>query len=53
MITEIWGYHIADGQISSCSRRTGSDTQTANGRWRRRWRRRRRRRKKKKKNYKT
>jgi hypothetical protein len=46
MVAEIWGDHIADGQISSCSRRTGNGTQTAN---RRRRRRRRRRRKKKKK----
>jgi hypothetical protein len=31
MVAEIWVYHIADGQISSCSRRTGNDIQTANG----------------------
>jgi hypothetical protein len=30
MVPEIWGDHIADGQISSCSRRTGNDTQPAN-----------------------
>jgi hypothetical protein len=29
--SEIWGDHTADRQISSCSRRTGNDTQTTNG----------------------
>jgi hypothetical protein len=31
MVANIWGDHIADGQISACNRRTGNDTQTANG----------------------
>jgi hypothetical protein len=30
MVAEIWGDHIADGQIISWSRRTGNDTQTTN-----------------------
>jgi hypothetical protein len=31
MVAEICGDHIAVGQVSSCSRRTDNDTQTANG----------------------
>jgi hypothetical protein len=31
MVAEVWGDHIADGQISPCSRRADNDTQTANG----------------------
>jgi hypothetical protein len=31
MVAEICGDHIAEGQISSCSCRTGNGTQIANG----------------------
>jgi hypothetical protein len=49
MVAKSWGDHIAGGQISSCSRRTGNDTQTANGGRRRRRRRKKKTKRKKKK----